>query len=141
MSFKTWVLSRRSNGDMQVSIDFPADWSDITSQTPLPTSKLMMAEGHFTNNADFDVLAVGTYPGIPEAAVTQVCLIGYTVFNEFGEPSGGNMTSAIGDDLATMLAFVNYHWPAKYAGLSQVTTNAMTREAFRAALLAAVNLE
>lgn len=141
MSFNTWVLSRRSNGEMQVSIDFPADWSDITSQQPLPTSKLMMAEGHFTNNADFDVLAVGTYPGIPEAAVTQVCLIGYTVFNEFGEPSGGNMSSAIGDDRDTILAFVNYHWPAKYTELSQTTSSTMTRQAFRLALLAAVNAE
>jgi hypothetical protein len=137
--FHVWVLTQRSGSEMQVAVDFPESWSELTSQEIPANFALLVAQGQIVESANFDVLALGTYPGIPEPAVTQTCLLGYEVANEFDEIYGGNMESQVGADRDIFLAFFNNKWQARYTALRDSTTNSMTRRAFMEATVAVLN--
>jgi hypothetical protein len=132
MQWNVLGLSTNNNNDMSVNNAFPGSWSDVSQQEV--RLDLIMAEGNFFTQSEFNLFASATYPEINLPANSPFCLIAYEAVGVEGD--AGNKGIAIGSIRRNAtLDYIGYHWGSKRDACAAATTAAMTGQQFVDALV------
>jgi hypothetical protein len=145
---RVYVMCDRSGGEIRANVELSFQlaegegFSDMTSQNDPSKHSLMIAQGDFYDPAHFDAFGLSTCPGVPDPALSQICVLGYQGFDEAGTLAINQMAGEIGGVCRdNALAFISTWWPSRFAAIRDATQSTMTRQAFMAAVLANFNIE